>query len=47
MVFLELILHMEFVELKVWIFKGEKFDKDVNDIQKDKPSNDELKKVEE
>ena len=26
--------------VKVWIFKGEKFDKDVNDVQKDKPSND-------
>ena len=33
--------------VKVWIFKGEKFDKDVNDIQKDKPSNDLLKKAEE
>ena len=33
--------------VKVWIFKGEKFDKDVNDIQKDKPSNDVLKKDEE
>ena len=33
--------------VKVWIFKGEKFDKDVNDIQKDKPSNDILKKAEE
>ena len=33
--------------VKVWIFKGEKFDKDVNDIQKDKPSNDVLKKAEE
>ena len=33
--------------VKVWIFKGEKFDKDVNDIQKDKPSNDVLKKTEE
>ena len=32
--------------VKVWIFKGEKFDKDVNDIQKDKPSNDILKKAE-
>ena len=30
--------------VKVWIFKGEKFDKDVNDVQKDKPSNDLLKK---
>ena len=29
--------------VKVWIFKGEKFDKDVNDVQKDKTSND-LKK---
>ena len=33
--------------VKVWIFKGEKFDKDVNDTQKDKPSNDILKKAEE
>ena len=33
--------------VKVWIFKGEKFDKDVNDIQTDKPSNDILKKAEE
>ena len=33
--------------VKVWIFKGEKFDKDVNDIQTDKPSNDLLKKAEE
>ena len=33
--------------VKVWIFKGEKFDKDVNDIQKDIPSNDILKKAEE
>jgi len=33
--------------VKVWIFKGEKFDKDVNDIQKDKPSNDVSKKAEE
>ena len=33
--------------VKVWIFKGEKFDKDVNEVQKDKPSNDVLKKVEE
>ena len=33
--------------VKVWIFKGEKFDKDVNDVQKDKPSNDVLKKAEE
>ena len=32
--------------VKVWIFKGEKFDKDVNEVQKDKPSNDVLKKVE-
>ena len=31
--------------VKVWIFKGEKFDKDVNDIQTDKPSNDILKKA--
>ena len=31
--------------VKVWIFKGEKFDKDVNDVQKDKPSNDLIKKV--
>ena len=31
--------------VKVWIFKGEKFDKDVNDVQKDKPSNDLDKKV--
>ncbi len=33
--------------VKVWIFKGEKFDKDVNEVQKDKPSNDMLKKAEE
>jgi len=33
--------------VKVWIFKGEKFDKDVNEAQKDKPSNDILKKAEE
>ena len=33
--------------VKVWIFKGEKFDKDVNDTEKDKPSNDILKKAEE
>jgi small subunit ribosomal protein S3 len=33
--------------VKVWIFKGEKFDKDVNEVQKDKPSNDVLKKAEE
>ena len=33
--------------VKVWIFKGEKFDKDVNDTQKDKPSNDILNKAEE
>ena len=33
--------------VKVWIFKGEKFDKDVNEVQKDKPSNDILKKAEE
>ena len=32
--------------VKVWIFKGEKFDKDVNEVQKDKSSNDVLKKVE-
>ena len=32
--------------VKVWIFKGEKFDKDVNEVQKDKPSNDVQKKVE-
>ena len=31
--------------VKVWIFKGEKFDTDVNDVQKDKPSNDLIKKV--
>ena len=37
--------------VKVWIFKGEKFDKDVNDandvndVKKDKPSNDLIKKV--
>jgi small subunit ribosomal protein S3 len=34
--------------VKVWIFKGEKFDKDVNevnDVQKDKPSNDLIKKA--
>ena len=33
--------------IKVWIFKGEKFDKDVNEVQKDKPSNDGLNKAEE
>tara|TARA_B100000035_G_scaffold80706_1_gene67653 strand:- start:2468 stop:3157 length:690 start_codon:yes stop_codon:yes gene_type:complete len=33
--------------VKVWIFKGEKFDKDLSEVQKDKPSNDVLKKVEE
>ena len=33
--------------VKVWIFKGEKFDKDVNNTQNDKPSNDILKKAEE
>mgnify|MGYP001332127405 CR=1 FL=1 len=33
--------------VKVWIFKGEKFDKDVNEVQKDKPSNEILKKAEE
>ena len=33
--------------VKVWIFKGEKFDKDVNEVQKDKPSNDGLNKAEE
>ena len=32
--------------VKVWIFKGEKFDKDVNEMQKDKTSNNVLKKVE-
>ena len=32
--------------VKVWIFKGEKFDKDVNEVPKDKPSNDVQKKVE-
>ena len=32
--------------VKVWIFKGEKFDKDVNEMQKDKNSNNVLKKVE-
>ena len=34
--------------VKVWIFKGEKFDKDVNevnDVQKDKTSNDLIKKA--
>ena len=31
--------------VKVWIFKGEKFDKDVNDVQKDTTSNDLMKKV--
>ena len=30
--------------VKVWIFKGEKFDKSVNDVEKDKPSNDLMKK---
>ena len=33
--------------VKVWIFKGEKFDKDANEVQKDKPSNEILKKAEE
>jgi len=33
--------------VKVWIFKGEKFDKDVIETKKDKPSNDALKKAEE
>ncbi|MAZ46634.1 MAG: 30S ribosomal protein S3 [Rickettsiales bacterium] len=33
--------------IKVWIFKGEKFDKDFNEAQKDKASNDILKKAEE
>ena len=33
--------------VKVWIFKGEKFDKDSNEVQKDKPSNEILKKAEE
>ena len=33
--------------VKVWIFKGEKFDKDVNEVLKDKPSNDGLNKAEE
>ena len=33
--------------VKVWIFKGEKFDKDLSEVQKDKPSNDVLKRVEE
>ena len=33
--------------VKVWIFKGEKFDKDVKESQKDKPSDDLLKKAEE
>ena len=31
--------------VKVWIFKGEKFDKDVNDVQKDTTSNDLIKKA--
>ncbi len=33
--------------VKVWIFKGEKFEKDVIEVQKDKPSNEALKQVEE
>ena len=33
--------------VKVWIFKGEKFDKDAIEVQKDKPSNEILKKAEE
>ena len=33
--------------VKVWIFKGEKFDKDLNNSEDTKVSNDELKKVEE
>ena len=33
--------------VKVWIFKGEKFDKDTNEVQKDKPSNEILKRAEE
>ena len=32
--------------VKVWIFKGEKFEKDFNEIDGNKVSNDELKKVE-
>jgi len=35
------------IGVKVWIFKGEKFDKDANEVQKDKPSNEILKKAEE
>jgi small subunit ribosomal protein S3 len=31
--------------VKVWIFKGEKFDKSVNDVEEDKTSNDIKKKV--
>jgi small subunit ribosomal protein S3 len=31
--------------VKVWIFKGEKFDKSVNDVEEDKTSNDLKKKV--
>ena len=31
--------------VKVWIFKGEKFDQSVNDAEKDKTSNDLMKKV--
>ncbi len=33
--------------VKVWIFKGEKFDKDLSNSEDNKVSNDELKKVEE
>ena len=33
--------------VKVWIFKGEKFDKDAIEVQKDKPSNEILKRAEE
>jgi|TARA_B100000287_G_C20673600_1_gene794356 small subunit ribosomal protein S3 len=32
--------------VKVWIFKGEKFEKDFNEVDGNKVSNDELKKVE-
>ena len=32
--------------IKVWIFKGEKFDKEINQVESAKPSNDDSKKVE-
>ena len=42
----EQTLLMEFVGVKVWIFKGEKFERETNDNNNsDKVPNDELKKV--